>query len=250
MMADPGMQAAPVPPGLSIVIPAFNEARRLPRSLDALAAYGRDSGRDLELIVCDDGSTDGTADLVEARTAMAPCLRLLRLPHRGKGSAVRAGMLAASLPYVMLCDADLSMPVEELHRFVDALDSGWQVVIGSREGPGAKRYHEPTRRHIMGRAFNLIVRLLLVPDISDSQCGFKAFQRQTAQKLFARQRLDGFSFDAEILFLARKYHCRRRQIGIQWFFDHDSRVRAITDTLGMSFDLLRIRLNDLRGRYR
>ncbi|MDB5075272.1 MAG: putative glycosyltransferase [Chloroflexi bacterium] len=237
-------------PGLSIVIPAYNEEHRLPRTLDELWRYREGFDRELEILVCDDGSTDGTAVVVEARADSMQGLRLVRLPHRGKGSAVRGGMLAATLPYVMLCDADLSMPVEELDLFVEVLDSGCQIAVGSRELPDSKRYHEPARRHVMGRVFNLVVKLLLAIGMNDTQCGFKAFRREVARDLFSRQKLDGFSFDAEVLFLARKRHYSTKEVAINWYFNDDSRVRAVSDTFAMTLDLLRVRLQDLRGDYR
>lgn len=240
----------PARPGLSVVVPAFNEVHRLPRTLDELARYRAKFDRDFEILVCDDGSSDGTADLVEARAQTMPGLRLVRLPHRGKGSAVRGGMLGATLPYVMLCDADLSMPVEEIDLFVRVLDSGFQVAVGSRELTDSKRYDEPVRRHIMGRVFNFFVRMLVVGGMHDTQCGFKGFQRDVARDLFSRQQLDGFSFDAEVLFLARRRNYRMKEVPINWYFNDDSRVRAVTDTFTMTLDLLRIRYLDLRGAYR
>jgi len=237
-------------PGLSIVIPAFNEERRLPHTLADLKRYQAQSTRDMEIIVVDDGSWDGTVALVEREAEAFPGLRVLPRPHRGKGAAIRAGMLEARHPYLILCDADLSMPVEELDRFVAVLDSGCQVAVGSREAPGSKRYHEPRLRHIMGRIFNLLVQILVIRGLSDTQCGFKGFQREVARDLFAHQRLDGFSFDAEILFLARKRRYRLQEVPVTWYFDADSRVRAGSDTLNMTKDLLRIRLFALRGDYR
>ncbi len=245
------VQSAPsAAPGLSIVIPAFNEERRLPHTLDEIARFRAQFPRPLEIVVCDDGSVDGTWPLLEARAKEAPYLRPLQLPHRGKGAAVRAGMLAASLQFVMLCDADLSMPIEDMDRFIAVLDEGYDLAIGSREGPGAKRYGEPARRHLMGRIFNLFVRTLVIGGLDDTQCGFKGFQRGAARDLFSRQRMDGFSFDAEILFLARKRGYAAKVVGIDWYFNDDSRVRAVSDTLTMTLDLIRIRLNEVRGRYR
>jgi dolichyl-phosphate beta-glucosyltransferase len=159
-------------------------------------------------------------------------------------------MLAARLSYLILCDADLSMPVEQLERFRAVLDSGVDVAVGSRELPESRRYKEPMRRHIMGRVFNLLVRALVVGGMNDTQCGFKGFQRAAARELFSYQRLDGFSFDAEVLFLARKRGYSMQEVPIDWHFDADSRVQAGTDTVKMTLDLLRIRGNDLRGVYR
>jgi dolichyl-phosphate beta-glucosyltransferase len=243
-------QAGPDRRGLSVVIPAYNEEHRLPKTLDDLERYHDQRDRPFEIIVCDDGSVDGTASLVEARAETMPHLKLLRLPHRGKGSAVRGGMLTAALPYVMLCDADLSMPADELDRFIEVMDAGFQVAVGSRELPDSKRYDEPVRRHIMGRVFNLVVRVLLGGGMHDTQCGFKGFHRDVARDLFSSQVLDGFSFDAEVLFIARRRRYRMKEVAINWYFNDDSRVRAVTDTFSMSVDLLRIRYRDLRGAYR
>jgi glycosyltransferase involved in cell wall biosynthesis len=249
-MADDAQTGLAAASGLSIVIPAYNEERRLPRTLDEIARYRAHLARPLEILVCDDGSEDGTRALVEVRSREAPFLRLISRPHHGKGAAVRAGMLAASMPFVMLCDADLSMPIEDLDRFIAALEAGADLAVGSREGPGAKRYGEPARRHLMGRIFNLLVKLLVIRGLDDTQCGFKGFLRGAAHDLFTRQQMDGFSFDAEILFLARKRGYSMKVVGIDWYFNDDSRVSAVSDTLKMTVDLMRIRLNDLRGLYR
>lgn len=249
-MTDDGQATLPAGSGLSIVIPAYNEEHRLPHTLDELARYGARLTRPIEILVCDDGSEDGTCALVEARRREMPSLRLISLPHRGKGAAVRAGMLAATMPCVMLCDADLSMPIEEVDKFMAALEGGVDLAVGSREGPGAQRYGEPARRHFMGRIFNLCVKVLLIGGLDDTQCGFKGFRRGAARDLFACQQINGFSFDAEVLFLARKRGYAMTVVGIDWYFNDDSRVRAVSDTLKMTLDLIRIRLNDVRGLYR
>lgn len=249
-MSDDAQATLPTGSGLSIVIPAYNEEGRLPRTLEEITRYSVHLALPLEILVCDDGSEDGTRALVEVRARAAPSLRLVPLPHRGKGAAVRAGMLAATMPYVMLCDADLSMPIEDLDRFISALDEGFDLAVGSREGPGAQRFGEPVRRHLMGRIFNLFVKLLVIGGLDDTQCGFKGFRRSAARDLFARQQMDGFSFDAEVLFLARKRGYSMKVVGIDWYFNDDSRVRAVADTLNMTLDLMRIRLNQARGLYR
>jgi dolichyl-phosphate beta-glucosyltransferase len=236
-------------PGVSIIIPAYNEEQRLPRTLAELERYrGRFDG-DFEVIVADDGSNDGTAALVNGKAQTMPWLRLLKRPHRGKGAAVRAGMLAAQQPRVILCDADLSMPLDQLDRFLDVLDRGCQVVIGSRMLPQSKRYHNPPLRRLMSWGFNLLVRIMLVPGVRDTQCGFKAFQRDVARDLFGRQYLNGFTFDVEILYLARRRGYRMLEVPIDWYFDADSRVRAGVDAVLMTLDLFRIRLRALLRRY-
>jgi glycosyltransferase involved in cell wall biosynthesis len=236
-------------PALSVVIPAYNEERRLPRTLAEIRRYADRCGGNLEVLVVDDGSVDHTAALVRREAETMPYLYLIKRPHMGKGAAVRAGMLAARFPHVMLCDADLSMPIEQLERFREVLASGVDVAVGSRELPESHRYQEPARRHLMGRVFNLLVRALVLRGLDDTQCGFKGFQRTVARDLFSYQRLDGFSFDVEVLFLARKRGYGIREVPIDWHCDTDSRVRPGTDTIKMTLDLLRIRGNALRGHY-
>jgi dolichyl-phosphate beta-glucosyltransferase len=246
--APVGRTVVPSDTDISLVIPAYNEARRLPRTLAALHRYGVHRQRMPEIIVVDDGSNDETA--VIAEQAAVPDLRVIRRPHCGKGAAVRAGIFAASHPYIILCDADLSMPPEQIDRLVRALEGGTHVAVGSREAPGARRFREPLLRHMMGRWFNLLVRLLVLNGLQDTQCGFKGFERTAARDLFARQQLHGFSFDVEVLFLARQLGYRMCEVPIDWYFDADSRVRAGTHTLEMARDVLRIRYYAQRGIYR
>ncbi len=195
------------------------------------------------------GSTDGTEDIVREAANRIPNLDLVTLRQRGKGVASRFGALRSTGEIVFLCDADLSMPPENLARFVAAMKHT-DIVAGSREAPGATRYNEPSYRHLMGRVFNALVRLLAVPGVEDTQCGFKAFSRQAADELFDRQMITGFGFDVELLYLARKYGYRISELGIEWHFNDDTRVRAGADTLNMLGELLMIRYRDLIGRYR
>jgi len=242
--------AAPPKPRLSVIIPAYNEERRLRRSLPRLDRYLRTLDREAEVIVVENGSADRTAAVVEEFQRHMPSLRLLRVPAAGKGWAVRAGMLAATGEHLMFCDADFSMPVEGIARFTALLDGGAPIVIASREMDGAERHGEPPRRHLMGRVFNRGVQALLVPGIADTQCGFKAFRRAVARDLFSLQRMRGWAFDVEILHLARRRGYPVRQLGIDWYYDADSRVRGLPDSLGMVGELLRIRLNGASGLYR
>ncbi len=235
---------------LSIVIPAFNEESRLPDAIDKTLAYLGRQAYSAEIIVADDGSADGTAKAVERYTAQAIPVRILRLPHRGKGHAVKRGMLAAKGRYRFQCDADLAMPIEQVEKFLPPAVGEVDIAVGSREAPGAKRYNEPWHRHLMGRIFNTIIRMLAVPKVQDTQCGFKCFRGEAAERLFSLQRLDGFAFDVEILFIARKMGLRTADVAIDWHHSRDSRIRAVQDTLKMLMDLLRIRVNNLRGRYR
>lgn len=236
-------------PFVSLVVPAYNEQGRLPAALVKLREYLTRQSFSYEVLVVDDGSRDGTATLVEQAMADFPGLRLLREPHRGKGHTVRQGMLAAQGRYVMFCDADFSMPVEEVPRFPEALQGPFDIAIGSREVKGARRIGEPKHRHLMGRVFNLIVRVLAVPGLQDTQCGFKCFTREAAQKVFRLQVIDGFGFDVEVLYVARKLGIGITEVPISWYYSPSSRVDPVRDTLRMLNDVLQVRSNDRRGLY-
>jgi dolichyl-phosphate beta-glucosyltransferase len=232
-------------PFLSVVIPAFNEAERLPRTLGRLADYLRAFGRAHEILVVDDGSSDATAE--RARAAGATVLRNDR--NRGKGHAVRRGMLEARGQRRLMTDADLSTPIEELKRFLETMDRGFDVVIGSRALPGANiEVHQPWFRENMGRLYNLFVRALAVPGLRDTQCGFKLWTAAAARDAFAPARLDGFSFDVEALYLARKRGYRIAEVPVTWRNDAATRVGLGTGSAAFP-DLLRIRLYDWMGRY-
>lgn len=236
-------------PPLSIVIPAFNEERRLGATLDAVLAH---VDARAEVIVVDDGSRDGTAALVRERSALDPRVRLVALERNsGKGAAVRAGFLAARGDLVLFSDADNSTPIGELEKLRAAIDGGADVAIGSRALPGSDvRVKQHVLRQRMGETFNLLVRALGGLDVADSQCGFKLFRRETALPVFERQTLDGFAFDVEILYLAGRRGLRVAEVPVTWINSPDSRVNILRDPLLMLRDVLRVRWNDLRGRYR
>ncbi len=237
-------------PFLSVVIPAYNEENRIAGTLQDVVRYVSAQGYTWEVVVADDGSYDSTASLVEAATVEHQGIRLLRLQHAGKGSAVRAGMLAATGEYRFLADADLSMPIEQLERFLPPALGDYDVAIGSREAAGARRFDEPSRRHVMGRVFNTIVRLLAVKGVADTQCGFKCFRAEAAEALFPLQRAVGFGFDVEVLFLAHRKGFRMKEVGIDWYYREGSKVKPLRDTFLMLKDVLAVRLNHLRGAYR
>ena len=234
---------------LSVIIPAYNEERRLPDTLDTVVAYLRQQAYDWEIIVGDDGSGDSTAAIVQEAASNLPNLKLLELPHRGKGSAVRHGMLAARGHFRFLCDADLSMPIEHVERLLPPGAPDADIVIGSREANGARRIGEPHRRWLMGRVFNAMTQILAVPGVSDTQCGFKVFTDSAAQTLFAMQTLDGFAFDAELLFLARRKGFSVCEVGIDWHYRSESKVRPLRDGWLTFRDLILIRWRWLTGRY-
>lgn len=194
------------------------------------------------------GSTDATENVVRDFQSRLPGLNLLSISQRGKGIASRYGAGAARGDVIFLCDADLSMPAEGIAAFLQAVQMA-PVVIGSREAPGARRYDEPRFTHLRGRIFNRLVKLLAVPGIEDTQCGFKALRRSAALDLFARQRVSGWAADVELLYLARKLGYSVREIPVQWWYDPDTRVRSGVDSLSMIREVLQVRLNDLLGKY-
>lgn len=202
-----------------------------------------------EVIVVENASTDGTIQVVRSFMREHANLHLLEEDIAGKGLAVRQGMLSAQGDYRFICDADLSMPVDELERFLPPLLADFDVAIGSREIRGAARYLEPAYRHLMGRIFNSLVRIIAVPGIQDTQAGFKCFRGPVAEVLFQEQSIDGWSFDVEVLFLARKHGYRIVEVPISWYFDPSSRIHPLRDSVLMLLDLFRIRINWLRGCY-
>ena len=234
---------------LSLVIPAYNEQARLPYTLAQIEAYVCREGLECEVIVVDNGSRDATSAIVQQASARFSALRLLRTDSRGKGRAVRTGVLAADGAVVIFADADLSWEVQDLSRFLGLVDERTPIVIGSREGMGARRVGEPIYRHLMGRVFNRVVQKLAVPGIEDTQCGFKAFRADAARAVFGRQRIDGFGFDVEVLYLARRLGFGLRVVPLHWEHKENSRVAPLRDTLLMLADVLGVRLNARRGAY-
>ncbi len=236
-------------PFLSIVIPAYNESARLPASLDQLMAYLESQTYTSEVLVVDDGSADDTAAVAEDYAARFPRLRVLREVHRGKGGSVKAGVLAAVGENILFADADFSMPVTDLVRFMPVLSGGYDVAIASREAPGARRFNEPGYRHLMGRVYNLIVRVFAIGGLEDTQCGFKCFRRPVARHVFGLQTMDGWGFDVEVLFIARKHGYRIAEVPIDWYYGASSKVSPVRDTIRMFQEVFEVRLNDLRGCY-
>ena len=241
------LECGPMAPALSVVIPAYNEARRLPATLARVGEYLAGRGVAYEILVIDDGSSDGTAAV--ARGAGVTVRVLRHEPNRGKGYAVRRGMLAAAGARRLMTDADLSTPIEDLPKLEAGIDRGFDVAIGSRAVAGARiEVHQPAYREAMGRAFNVLVQALLLPGLSDTQCGFKLFTVRAAEVAFGACRLDGFSFDVEALFVARRRGLRIAEVPVVW--RNDAATRVGLGGGGAAFlDLLRIRLSALRGDY-
>jgi dolichyl-phosphate beta-glucosyltransferase len=239
----------PEHPFLSIVIPAHNEEHRLPISLKKIDAFLADQPYQAEVIVVENGSADKTVEVVQTFAETHPYIRLYEETARGKGLAVRRGMLEARGDYRFICDADLSMPIEEVNKFLPPQLNDFDVAIGSREAPGSQRYNEPYHRHLMGRVLNWVVKLTAVRGFEDTQCGFKMFSRQAAEDLFSVQRMGGIGFDVETLFIAKKRGYRVREVPINWYFDADSRMKLVQDTLHILREIVDIRRNWRQGRY-
>lgn len=236
-------------PLLSIVIPAHNEAQRLPPSLSKIDAFLNTQPFTAEVIIVENGSHDGTFEVAQAFAETHSYVRAIQVDTRGKGLAVKAGMLAAEGEFRFICDADLSMPIEEVTRFLPPHTNGYDILIATREGKDSRRVNEPEYRHLMGRINNWIIRLTAVRGFDDTQCGFKMFSRETAEDLFAVQRMAGIGFDVELLFVALKRGYRIKEVPITWYFDPDSRMRLVQDSLNMLREIWHIRRNWREGLY-
>jgi dolichyl-phosphate beta-glucosyltransferase len=222
---------------------------RLPRALRQIFAFLEEQSYSAEVVIVENGSSDRTLELANEFASSQSNLIVIHEERAGKGNAVRRGVLEAHGEYRFICDADLSMPIDELGKFLPPVLNDFDIAIGSREAPGAVRYNEPPYRHWGGRAINLIIRLLILPGLHDTQCGFKCFRAEVAEKLFRQQKLMGWSFDIELLYLARRKRMSIKEIPVQWYFDPDSKVRAVRDALRMISDIFRIHINALSGRY-
>ncbi len=236
-------------PFLSIVIPALNEERRLTDSLPKIDAFLKMQPYSAELIVVENGSTDDTVGVVQRFAQTHPYVKLHAGEPRGKGRAVRRGMLAACGDYRFICDADLSMPIDELVKFLPPQLDHFDVAIGSREAPGARRIGEPARRHIWGRVSNFIIKVLGVRGFEDTQCGFKMFTGAAAEDLFGVQRINGVGFDVELLFIAQKRGYVIREIPIDWYYTSESKMRLIEDSLRAINEIMEVRRNWRAGLY-
>ena len=229
------------PVNLSVIIPAFNEERRLPATLERLITFLEARDWDWEIRVVDDGSRDGTPQVVEHHSTVQPRIVLQQEPHRGKGGAVRAGMLRATARYRFLCDADLSMPASELPRFLPPLTQDADIAIGSREGAEARRVGEPWRRHFSGRVFNWAIQAIAIKGIPDTQCGFKMFTADAADRVFSRVTIDGWAFDVEALAIARALGLRIAIVPIEWHYRPESQVSLSRDAWRMLRDVWHVR---------
>lgn len=237
-------------PYLSLIIPAHNEETRLPETLRQVLEFAAGQTYPMEILVIENGSTDRTFQIAQDYALRNPAIRVLQNSQRGKGRAVRQGILAARGEFRFMCDVDFSMPVGEISRFLPPSLESYDVAIASREAAGAVRYGEPYYRHFVGRIYNGLIRLLALPGLQDTQCGFKCFRGVVAEELFKRQTLTGWSFDVEILFIARQLGYRIVELPVHWYYNPHSKIKVIRDSFRMGVDLLTIRLNGLRGVYK
>jgi dolichyl-phosphate beta-glucosyltransferase len=234
---------------LSLIIPAYKEANRISASLEKIFAYFQLQSYEVEVIVVDDGSPDNSAVVIQEAFAkkFSPKVntRLIELGiNTGKGGAVRAGILEATGEIRIFTDADLSTPIHEVEKVISAIErEGYDIVVGSRALEGRKlvKVHQPWYREMMGRFFNQLVQVFVMRGIKDTQCGFKGFRAEAAEKIFLQQKVMGFSFDVEILYLAKRSGYKIKEVAVEWYNDERTTVGALSDSAKMFFELLRIR---------
>lgn len=240
-------------PFLSVIIPAYNEEQRLSHTLEKVLTYLQAQSYRSEIMVVDNASQDNTyliaERFAEEHNSEDLPIHVLQELQQGKGSAVKRGMLATSGEYRFMCDADLSMPVIEINRFLPPMLEDINIAIASREAPGAVRYNEPAYRHMVGRVFNRLIRVLVLPELNDTQCGFKCFGGSVAEDLFPHMTVTGWSFDVEILYIAKQRGYRIVEIPIPWYFNPHSHISVARDSFQMAVDIVKIRLNDQKNKY-
>lgn len=236
-------------PYLSILFPAHNEEARLPETLTQVEAFLQQQDFACEVIIIENASTDATLAIAEEYARQHAYVRVLHDDLPGKGRAVQKGMLAARGEYRFVCDVDLSMPIAEIRRFLPPQSVPFDVAIASREAPGAIRYGEPYYRHLVGRVFNSLVRMLTLPELNDTQCGFKCFTAAAAETLFPRMTIFGWTFDVEILAIARQLKYRIIEVPIPWYYHEHSKIHVLRDSMRMALDLFLIRRNVRQGVY-
>ncbi|MFC1711811.1 dolichyl-phosphate beta-glucosyltransferase [Patescibacteria group bacterium] len=244
---------------LSVIIPCYNEEKNFEKgSLDKVKVYLKDKfNKTFEVIIVDDGSTDKTAELVASYIKDKDSYFLLKKSHQGKALTVAAGVLEAKGKYILFTDFDQATPLAEIEKLMPFVKKGYDIVIGSREVKGARREKEPFYRHLMGKVFNLVVQIVVLPGIHDTQCGFKLFENKVAKKLFSQLKVSHIqtdraftgAFDVELLFLAQKLKFKIAEVPVFWQHYETKRVNPFYDSIKMFFDVLKIRLNDILGKY-
>lgn len=238
-----------ITPLLSIIVPAYNEAKRLPATLPQITHFVGQQKFPIEVIVVNNNSSDNTREIAKEFAKRFRYIRVLDEPRQGKGAAVRTGLKAGVGEYLFIADADLSMPINEVSKFIPPQQNEYDVAIGSREVEGAVRYDEPEYRHLMGRVYNLIVRLFAVPGFQDTQAGFKCFKREAARLIIDRQTVDGWAFDVELLYIAQRHNCKIIEVPIEWHYQPNSRINPLRDSYEMFLEVFKIRRKGARGVY-
>jgi dolichyl-phosphate beta-glucosyltransferase len=236
-------------PYFSIVIPAHNEQNRLPGTLEQIFHFLGQQSFTSEVIVVENGSTDDTYQIAQQFAKLHENLRVIHNDLRGKGFAIHRGIQEAKGEYIFMCDADLSMPVDEIVKFLPPRLQDFDIAIASREAPGSVRYNEPYYRHFTGRVFNTLIRWLVLPSLQDTQCGFKCIRAAVARDIVPYQTLTGWAFDVELLYIACHHGYQVVEIPIDWYFNADSKISVLRDSWRMFLDLLLIRRNARRGLY-
>jgi dolichyl-phosphate beta-glucosyltransferase len=234
---------------LSIIIPAYNEEARLPATLEQIAQFLNAQSYSAEVLVVENGSSDRTCEIAQLFADGHPQFRVIQETQRGKGRAVRTGVLQARGEYRFMCDADLSMPIGEANNFLPPARGHFDIAIASREAKGAVRYHEPFYRHLGGRIINTMIRWAILPGLNDTQCGFKCFSAAVAEDIFLSQTMTGWSFDIELLYIARRRGYQIIEIPINWYFNPETKLNAFSDALRMLGDILKIHRNARQGLY-
>jgi dolichyl-phosphate beta-glucosyltransferase len=239
------------PPVLSLVIPAYNEERNLPKAFEKIRIFMFSQPIPMEIILMDDGSTDRTWSMMNAFVAQQPNVKILQnRGNMGKGYTVKRGMLVSSGQYAIFTDADLSYGLEEISKFLGELSRGYDVVVGSRKIAGSKIVIQPSLlRRIASEVFRLFIQFLMVSGVSDSQCGYKGFTRKAVDLIFPKLTIERFAFDVELFYLMRKYHLKIKEVPVALTHSSISTVRLIRDSLSMIRDILKIRFNDWKGKY-
>ena len=228
-------------PFLSIVFPAYNEAHRLPETLTTTLAFIQSQPFSSEIVIAENGSSDSTLHIARNFAIENPGATVLHIDEAGKGRAVQQGMLAAKGQYRFICDVDLSMPISEIPRFLPPQIENADIVIASREAPGSVRYNEPYYRHFIGRIFNNLVRWMVLPQLQDTQCGFKCFTATAVETIFPLVTIPGWTFDVEVLAIAFRMGYQVKELPIPWYYHPHSKVRVLRDSVRMARDLIAIR---------
>lgn len=238
-------------PLLSLVIPAYNEGApdRLPKSLEDITQFIATQSYEIEVVIVNNNSTDNTLAIAEAAAEAHDYIRVITEVTQGKGAAVKAGMAIAEGEYLFICDADLSMPIEEVVKFIPPQLDNFEIAIASRELPESRRIDEPEFRHIIGRLFNFGIRILAIHGLQDTQCGFKCFRHDIAQELFALQTINGWTFDVELLFVAQQKGYTILEIPITWIYKDHSKVKPFADLSKVIWEIIKIRWNSYKGIY-